>query len=274
MTKRLFYFIVALALVLSLAACGGGESNSSTEGQEPGNSSSVTDSGSSNASSSQSPGSSGDASASAGSSGGRESSSPSENPAPGSGGGENSSPSSSPSQSESPSPSSSPSPSDTTGSGGGEGEAGLSGAPEDILTKLIEDLRNAGAQMPMSMPPMAAPEAERHNAIGLSDADYSQYVMADAQSIAGISTFAHQIIIYQCVDDSAAAQVKNIITSSGGYDPQKWICVFPEKAVAVDAGNYVLLVASTREVVDMAAEIFVETAVTAGSIVTFYEGPV
>ena len=167
---------------------------------------------------------------------------------------------------------SSPSPSNSPDSGSGGAEAGLAGAPGDILAKLISDLQEAGAEMPMSMPPMAAPEGGRQNAIGISEEDYGRYVIDDAQSIAGIGTFAHQIIIYQGVDDSAAAQIKRIVSGENGYDPSKWICVFPEKVVAVDAGSYVLLIASYRAVVDMAVEIFEETAGGTGEAITFWDG--
>ncbi|MCL2124729.1 MAG: hypothetical protein FWH33_01925 [Oscillospiraceae bacterium] len=160
------------------------------------------------------------------------------------------------------------------GSNAGEngGGTGLSGAPADILSSLVDSLNAAGLQMPMSFPPTPVSAQDSQNAIGLSEADFNNYVSAAAQSIAAIGTFAHQIVIIQGVDDNAAAQIKKLVSGSGGYDSQKWICVFPEKTVAIDAGPYVLLVAANRDVVDAAVELFKTAAGNAGEAVTFYEG--
>ena len=154
----------------------------------------------------------------------------------------------------------------------GGGESKLSGTPEDVLAIIIDGLDAAGVEAPMSFPPMAVPAEDSQNAIGLSEADYKQYVAAAAHSMAAIGTFAHQIIVIQGVDDNAAAQIKKLVSSDGGYDPQKWICVFPEIVVAVDSGPYVLIVASYREVADTAIEVFSEAAGSTGDVVTFWEG--
>ncbi|MCL2045079.1 MAG: hypothetical protein FWG88_01675 [Oscillospiraceae bacterium] len=141
----------------------------------------------------------------------------------------------------------------------------------DMLAYIIDEIKAAEVWMPMSMPISSAPLSERHNAIGLSDADYEQYVITDAHSMAGITTQAHQIIVFQCVDAAAATQVKTLVSSSGGYDPEKWICVYPEKVVAIEAGVYVLLVASYVDVAELAVEIFCELLSDAGDAVVFWE---
>ena len=159
------------------------------------------------------------------------------------------------------------------GNAGGDngGDGALSTASADLLQKIIDYIESADVWIPMSMPPMAAPIEIRHNAIGLSDADYAQYVIQDAQSLAGLATQAHQIIIYQCMDVNAASRVKSLVSGQGGYDPQKWICVFPEMAAVIEAGSYVLLVASSREVVNAAAEAFDVEIGSSGDLVIFYE---
>ncbi|MDR0492012.1 MAG: hypothetical protein LBH28_12290 [Oscillospiraceae bacterium] len=189
-------------------------------------------------------------------------------------------PSASPTPSDSPTPSASPTPSDSpmpsdspplSGENGGGSGSGLAGTPEEIIAKLVEDIANTGAQMPMSMPPMAVAAEVSQNTIGLSEADFNKYVAAAAQSMAAIGTFAHQIIIIQGVDDKAAVQIKNLVSGSSGYDPKKWICVFPEKAIVVESGSYVLLVASYGEVADAAVEAFRKTAGNIGEVNTFWE---
>jgi hypothetical protein len=163
-------------------------------------------------------------------------------------------------------------PSENGNSDPGSDDTDLDGTPIEILDTLIEKLRDTELWIPMSMPSAAAPAGERQNAIGLSDADYVQYVVTDAQSLAGIATQAHQIIVYQCVDDNAASQVKSLISAADGYDPHKWICVFPEKVIAVEAGHYVLLVASTRDVADAAVDLFSTIVGDVGEVVTIWDG--
>jgi hypothetical protein len=117
---------------------------------------------------------------------------------------------------------------------------------------------------------MAVSAAESQNTIGLSESDFNKYVAAAAQSLAAIGTFAHQIIVIQGVDDKAAGQIKSLVSGDGGYDPKKWVCVYPEKAVAVESGSYVLLVAAKNDVADAAVEIFRETAGSIGEANVFW----
>ena len=166
-----------------------------------------------------------------------------------------------------------PDPAPDPGDSGGEGNngSGLSGTPENVLAKVIEGLNNAGAEMPMSFPPASVAADASQNTIGLSEADFGKYVAAAAQSTAAIGTFAHQIIVIQGLDDSAAVQIKKLVSGSGGYDPQKWICVFPERVIAVESGNYVLIVASYRDVADTAVEVFRDIAGSIGEVATFWD---
>ena len=150
-------------------------------------------------------------------------------------------------------------------------EPSIDGSPIDVLESIIAEIRSANIWMPMSMPSAAAPIDERRNAIGLDESDYAQYVVADAQSMAGITTQAHQIIVYQCIDESAALQVKTLLHSADGYNPQKWICVYPEKVMVVEAASYILLVASYSDVADAALSAFREIIGSTGEAVTFWE---
>ena len=168
-------------------------------------------------------------------------------------------------------PDSSPSVSpDNSGSDGGGG-TGLAGTPEEILVSLLESLADSGIETPMSMPPIPVTAEQSQNTIGLSEADFERYVASAAQSMAAIGTFAHQVIIIQGVDDNAAGQIKALVSGKDGYDSQKWICVFPEKTVAIDSGPYVLLVAAKRAVADAAVEFFKAAGGSVGEAVTFWE---
>ncbi len=151
-------------------------------------------------------------------------------------------------------------------------QTNLTGTPEEILTKLNDDVAAAGVQMPATMPPAAVTGDAAQNMIGLSAGDFEKYVESAAQSTAAIGTFAHQMIVVKAKDAASAAKVKELVTGEGGYDPKKWICVFPEKAVAVESGGYVLIAAAKADVCDAAVEAFVTAAGTAGEINTFFQG--
>ena len=155
--------------------------------------------------------------------------------------------------------------------GGSSGAAGLSGTPEEILGKLIDDLRADGVEMPMSIPPMKVEADMSQNTVGLSEDDFEKLVADSAYTMAAIGTFAHQMIIIQATDAKAATDIKQIVSGDNGYDPKKWICVFPEKAVAVESGVYVLIVASYAAVADAAVEIFKEAAGGTGEVNEFWE---
>ncbi|MCL2367064.1 MAG: hypothetical protein FWC75_08515 [Oscillospiraceae bacterium] len=157
------------------------------------------------------------------------------------------------------------------GTASGGSESTLSGTPIQILSDLVDALAAEGVEMPMALPASEITPENSQNAMGLSAANFDRLVVSAANSLAAIGTFAHQIIVIEGNDARAAAEIKRLITSDGGYDPQKWICVWPERAVAVDSGAYVLLVASYNAVVDAAIEYFKSASGATGTVVTFWE---
>ena len=154
---------------------------------------------------------------------------------------------------------------------GNTGSSNLSGSALDVLTKLDEDLKQKGIEMPMTLPPTEVVSEMSQNDIGLTSADFDRLVTSAASSLAAIGTFAHQIAIIQANDASAATQIKSLISGSDGYDAQKWICVWPDKVIVVESGAYVLLAAANADVVDAAIEAFRTEAGTIGTVVTFFE---
>ena len=156
-------------------------------------------------------------------------------------------------------------------SNGGGDASNLSGTPADILDKLVIDIQNTGVKMPMSFPPTEVTPDISLNTMGLSEADFGKLVVSASYNMAAIGTFAHQIIVIQAKDVDAASEVKKIVSSSNGYDPKKWICVFPEQVIAVNAGEYVLIVASYREVVEAALKAFEKSAGSIGTVETIWE---
>jgi len=157
------------------------------------------------------------------------------------------------------------------GDSGGDGGSGLSGSAAEVLANIDAALRGAGVEIPMALPPMDVAPDLSQNTIGLSESDFGRLVVSAANSMAAIATHAHQLVIIQAVDEKAATEIKNLVSGAGGYDAKKWICVFPEKASAVESGCYVLLAASYADAVDAAIATFSYMAGGIGGVVTFWE---
>jgi hypothetical protein len=121
----------------------------------------------------------------------------------------------------------------------------LSGATNEILDELIAGSNkylSADEPLPASFTdPITAETAE--GALGLTAAQFGEYVTDAYAANAMIMSFAHEIALVKCVDAAAALQVKDLI--AGGFNSGKWICVFPEQSFTVECGSYVLLVASS-----------------------------
>jgi hypothetical protein len=147
----------------------------------------------------------------------------------------------------------------------------FTGSAEEVLGQILEVLSEAEIHTPMPLPPTVINKEDAGHQLGLSEADFDRLIESVYYSQAAIATFAHQIILIEAVNSQAATEVKNLISSAGGFDPHKWICVFPEKALVIDSDNYVLLVASTAEVADEVLSIFETLAGITGSVKVFWE---
>ena|GEM_PF-966164 len=159
-----------------------------------------------------------------------------------------------------------------TGTGTGTGSnSNLSGSAIDVLANLDAALKDAGIEMPMTLPPTPVSSEMSQNDVGLSTADFDRLVNYAASSLAAIGTFAHQIVVIQANNASAATEIKGLVSGSNGYDAQKWICVWPEKVIVVESGEYVLIAAAKADVVDAAVAEFRAEAGTIGTVVTIFE---
>ena len=159
---------------------------------------------------------------------------------------------------------------------GNAGAAGptsnLEGLPLDILNQILEDAgKSLPDERPMPMAFVAEVTAETsQNQIGLSDADFLQYVDSASVATAAIATFAHEIALIQAKDSAAAAEIKKRIAGDGGYNAQKWICVFPEQSSVIESGPYVLLAVSRADVVEAVITAFTDAAGSVGTTDTFF----
>jgi len=254
--RKIICFAIAMAMLSFLFACGGetaggnGGGGGGGETQQPGGS------GGGNSGGNSGGGSGGGGNSGGGTGSGDVSGGGGETPQPGGsgGGGGDASP-------EPP----------TGGGGGGGASSNLSGTSIDILSQLVDELKNAGVEMPMTLPPSEVEAELSHNTIGLDEGDFNKLVKTAAYNLAAIGTFAHQIIVIQANDGRAAGEIKGLVSGANGYDPKKWVCVWPERVIVVESGEYVLLVAAREPVVAASIEIFKDMAGTTGTVVTFFE---
>ncbi|MDR0571185.1 MAG: DUF4358 domain-containing protein [Clostridiales Family XIII bacterium] len=157
-------------------------------------------------------------------------------------------------------------------SGSGEGDT-LEGATDALLSDIV---KAADGQLPESSRMGASSERaieadESQYMLGLSTDDFGKYVTEASASTGMLSTQAHEIALVKCKDAAAAGEVKKLVAN--GFDPGKWICVRPEKALVADSGSYVLLAVSNSAFADAAAKSFAEAAKdNVGEVVTFYDG--
>jgi hypothetical protein len=107
--------------------------------------------------------------------------------------------------------------------------------------------------------------------LGLTPEQFAEYVVGASTSNAAIMSIAHEVALIECADADAAATVKSLVAK--GFDSLQWICVYPERSVVVESGNYVLLAATRADFADAVTESFTAVMGGAGQPDTFYTGP-
>jgi len=128
----------------------------------------------------------------------------------------------------------------------------ITGTPEDVLAQLKETV-DLGMTFDDEITPDSA-VSNPQTALGLTDAQFAQYVESAFEAKAMILTAAQRTAVVKCKDAAAAAQVKKLIAE--GFDSNQWICVFPKQSVVVESGSYVLLAVGQVDTTDALVEAF------------------
>jgi len=126
----------------------------------------------------------------------------------------------------------------------------LTGTPEEVLKQLKAAVT---VELPMSLDSEVTAE-NAQNALGLTEAQFADYVDSAYESTAAIATLPQSNALVKCKSIAAAAEVKKFIAA--GFDSRKWICVFPEQSVVVESGSYVLLAVGKAQATDALVEAF------------------
>jgi hypothetical protein len=105
--------------------------------------------------------------------------------------------------------------------------------------------------------------------LGVAAEQFGSYATDASVATAAIGTFPHAVAIIKCKDAAAAGEVKKLV--AGGFDPEKWICVFPEQCFVVESGEYILLAATKNVSADALIAGFTElSGGSVGSVNVFY----
>ena len=120
-------------------------------------------------------------------------------------------------------------------------DSALSGSAKEMLEQLL----TVGDYDFGMVEDYAVTEENVTSMLGLTPEEFSEYVEQAHVSVGALSTSAHLVAIVKCHDSAAANHVKELIAQ--GFDSGRWVCVAPDESFAVEAGDYVLLVASREE---------------------------
>ena len=115
--------------------------------------------------------------------------------------------------------------------------------PSEELQTLVDTLMtNSEVQfaMPGSMKIMLAPTY-----VGLSEQLFTQYVVDSIVYEPMISPATSSLCIVKVSEDANVADLKQEVIDN--CNPRKWICTGAEKCLAIDSGNYILLIMSTPD---------------------------
>jgi len=158
------------------------------------------------------------------------------------------------------------------GAGGSadEEESGGAGAAfEGTAAELLQSvIGGAGALPEVVIDPVTAENAPA--VLGLLADDFASYIKdaAVAANEAGEAAFQAAVVLCRYTDD--ASMIDGLIRE--GFDPGKWVYVFPDRALTSVSGAYILLAAgSDAETAELAAA-FKTTAGGFAQTTVFYEG--
>ena len=106
--------------------------------------------------------------------------------------------------------------------------------------------------------------------LGLLADDFASYVAEAAAATSESDGVAFQAAIVLCRYADDAGMINGLIQE--GFDPGKWVYVFPDRALTSVAGPYILLAVGNETEADALAAAFKNTIDGTASTKVFYEG--
>ena len=157
------------------------------------------------------------------------------------------------------------------GGGGNAAKDTLTGTTAALMTQLMEKAKtklSSGEEFPMTFDDAVTSDKSEF-ILGLTSAQFGQYVTEATASTAAIATFAYQVALVKCKSIKDAETVVGLIAA--GFNPMRWVCVSPEQCFVQQSGSYVLLVASSKTQAEALRAAFSDLAGgNVGTANTFY----
>ena len=149
----------------------------------------------------------------------------------------------------------------------------ISGSLEEVTGKIIEKANETLTGYDKFPTPYNNPVTETNveGELGLTVEQFKTSVKSALSAKDPVMNMANEIILIECNDAAAAADVKKWIIVEGGYDPYKWICAWPEQSLVITSGQYVFLVSSSVVRAEALLQAFKDMAGSTGDLTIFFE---
>ncbi len=141
---------------------------------------------------------------------------------------------------------------------------------DEVLNNILATAHDSGYEFPVPLPPNAVTADQLKNLIGITAGDYDKYVSSAAQILVELDEIAYQMVMVQAKDKATVAKIKAIATGKGGYQPPQRFGNLLKKAIAVESGSYVLIVASDEFFCKIAVEEFAKVTGTIEDVTAFW----
>lgn len=117
--------------------------------------------------------------------------------------------------------------------------------PSEEMETLVNDLVTA-SEVQFNMPGTSkVATANAPTFVGLSEDLFTQYVVDSIVYEPMISPATSSMVIVKLSEDANVSDLKQTVIDN--CNPRKWICTGAEYCLAIDSGNYILLIMSTED---------------------------
>jgi len=106
--------------------------------------------------------------------------------------------------------------------------------------------------------------------LGMIADDFASFAQDGAAAVCESDMIAFQAAVVICRDVNDAAMIDKMIQE--GFDPGKWVYVFPDRALTVVSGPFIMLAVGSEAEADALANAFNKAIGGSSGAAVFYEG--
>ena len=156
-----------------------------------------------------------------------------------------------------------------------EGEATNESEPAEVLFTGTADelLQSIISESDAKLPKVYIDAITAENApaaLGLLADDFASFISEGAAATVESDAVAFQAAVVLCRYDEDAVMIDELIRE--GFDPGKWVYVFPDRSLTAVSGPYILLAAGSEAETQALADAFKNSLGNSTIINIFYEG--